>query len=317
MAKLNKYIWLIDTIRRRGRITRRELSRLWEDNRIDDGRPLNRRTLYNYLKAIEELFHITISVDLSTFEYYIDNSDVHSSSVTDWLLNTQAVNDALAGARDISDRIFLENVPSARDHLGTIIEAMRHNQRIKFDYHNYTRSRPSRGVLYEPYFIKIFKQRWYAVGRSVADDKIKTYALDRMRDVLLEPDTFAVPEWFDADNYFRDAFGIVVTSNEPRRIAIRTDHRNANYLRDLPLHHSQEEVVHDGFSIFYYRMRITDDLVAELLSMGSRIIVLEPPELRNMLTMQYKAAIELYETDSEKRKPRRQTSDNKRHNDLI
>jgi len=116
-----------------------------------------------------------------------------------------------------------------------------------------------------------------------------------MMNVVIGSEKYEMPADFDPDEYFRDAFGIVVTKNEPKTIAIRADHRNANYLRDLPLHHSQQEIVHDGFSIFYYRMRITDDLVAELLSYGSRLQVISPPELKAMLVGEFKKTLKLYE----------------------
>ena len=289
-----RYVWLIDAIRRRGRITRGELDRLWREKGFGGGNALCRRTLYNYRRDIAEIFGITIECDPSTYEYYIADEDKHNSSVTDWLLNSGAVSDALASARDISGRIFLENIPSAREFLGTVIDAIRGGLRISFDYRNYSRSRPTAGVLYEPYFLKLFRQRWYVVGRNVRDNKVKTYALDRMTRVTHTGETFEMPADMDPEKYFRDSFGIIVSHNAPKRITIRTDHRNANYLRDLPLHPSQEEVVHDGFSLFYYTMRITDDLITELLSYGPRITVLGPPELRAALTTAMRQALDNY-----------------------
>lgn len=294
----SRYVWLVDTIKRRGRITRHELEERWENSGFADGAPLCRRTLYNYRRSIEELFNITIECDPATYEYYIKEKDDHHSSITDWLLNTKAVNDTLAGARDIADRIFVDDVPSAREFLGIVIDAIRQGQRLVFDYHNYARSRPTKGVSYEPYFLKLFRQRWYVVGRSVADARIKTYALDRMKNVRHGSETFVMPANIDPATYFKDAFGIVVTQNTPKRIALRADHRHANYLRDLPLHPSQEEVVHDGFSIFYYHMRITNDLVTEILSHGPRVTVLEPPELRVMITTEMRNALDNYEATS-------------------
>lgn len=289
-----RYVWLIDTIKRRGRITRGELDRLWRLSPHGAGNALCRRTLYNYRAVIQEIFGIDIQCDPATYEYYIAEEDHHNTSVTDWLLNSGAVSDALASARDISDRIFLEDVPSAREFLGTVIDAIREGRRISFDYRNYSRSRPTAGIAYEPYFLKIFRQRWYVVGRNVRDNKIKTYALDRMSSVTHREETFEMPADIDPEEYFRDSFGIVVNHSAPKRITIRTDHRNANYLRDLPLHHSQEEVVHDGFSLFYYTMRISDDLVTELLSYGPRITVLGPPELRTAMATAMRQALEGY-----------------------
>lgn len=290
----NRYLWLIETIKRRGRITRHELDERWRNSSFSDGNTLCRRTLYNYRNAILELFSVDIKCDPATYEYYIDEEDAHNRNVTDWLLNSKAVNDALTQARDISDRIFLEDIPSARDFLGPMIDAIRQGHRVRFNYHSYSRSRPSQGVLYEPYFLKIFKQRWYVVGRHVQEKKLKTYALDRMASLTLEADTFAMPPGFDPEEYFRHAFGIIVTKGSPRKIAIRCDHHTAHYLRDLPLHDSQQEVVHDGFSIFYYRMLITPDLVNEILGYGSRLTVLEPPELRTMLVEEYRNALANY-----------------------
>lgn len=292
----SRYVWMVETIQRRGRITRAELADRWRTSDLNtEHSELCRRTLYNYRQGIEQLFHIKIEVDPATYEYYIADNTEQDRSVTDWLLNSKAVNDALADARDVSGRIFLEDVPSARGNLGTVIEAVRQNRRIRFDYKNFARSLPTKGVKLEVYFLKFFKQRWYAVGRNIADAKIKTYALDRMADVTHEPETFEMPATFDPAEYFRDAFGIIVTQNEPKRIALRTDPRTAKYLRELPLHHSQQEALHDDFSIFYYKMRITDDLVTELLSYGSRIMVIEPPELRAFITRQMREALQSYD----------------------
>lgn len=297
MAKdlYSRYVWIVETIKRRGRITFAELDQRWRESAHNDGTPLCRRTFLNYRRAIRQVFNIEILVDASTYEYYIAETDKHTQSVTDWLLNSKAVNDALTQASDISDRIFLDDVPSAREHLGTAIEAIQKSCRVRFDYHSYTRSRPTHGVVLEPYFLRIFKQRWYLIGRHVAENRIKTYALDRMQQLTHQPETFVMPDDIRPDSYFKHAFGIV-GEGEPRRIALRTDTRTAHYLRDLPLHHSQHEAVHDGFSIFYYNMIISNDLVSELLSYGPRITVIEPQVLRNMLIDEYRRALHNYDS---------------------
>lgn len=296
---LARYIWIVDTIRRHGRISRSELDAKWRRSQFsDNGEGLPRRTFYNYRQAIEELFNIYIDCDSSTFEYYIANNDAHSESVSNWLLNSVAVSDVLSSSRDVASSIFLENVPSARQWLALIIDAMRDSHPIRFTYNSYTRSRPTPGVVLEPYFLKIFKQRWYVTGRVPADGKIKTYALDRITECVALPETYIFDPAFDAATYFRDSFGIVFSQNEPKRIALKADPLRAKYLRALPLHHSQSEIVHDRYSIFYYRMRITPDLVEEILSHGPRLTVLEPPELRAMVQTELRQALQAYESDT-------------------
>lgn len=296
MAKdlFSKYIWLIDTIKRHGRITREEINRCWKLSPFSNGDTIPRRTFYNYRLAIEELFNINIECDSSTFEYYISEEDKHQESVTNWLLNSTATNGLITSARDISDRVFLEDIPSAREHLSVLIEALRTSSTVKFDYHPYTRSLPTKGVTIEPYFTKIFKQRWYVVGRNIKEDRIKTYALDRMSTVVQLSTKFTMPADFDPSEYFNDAFGIVVDQSDPKRISIKTDSTQAKYFRALPLHHSQSEMIHDQYSVFEYKMRVTADLVSEILSYGPRVVVLSPPELRAIIRNETKRSLENY-----------------------
>ncbi|MDE6099084.1 MAG: WYL domain-containing protein [Muribaculaceae bacterium] len=295
---INRYVWLVDTIRRYGRISRRDLDACWRRSAFGDGRPMPRRTFYNYRMGVEQLFGLTIECDSRTYEYYIREDDSHDRSVTDWLLDSSAMSHVLTGARDVAGKIFLEEVPSSRAYLGVVIDALRENRRLRFDYQSYTRSRPASGIVFEPYLLKIFRQRWYVAGRNVAEDRIKTYALDRMTACVMTTDVFTPDASFDCESYFHDAFGIVVTGAEPREVVLRTDTRQAKYFRALPLHHSQEEMVHDEFSDFHYRLRLTDDFIAELLSYGPRIQVISPPELKARLCSEYQQALALYDSPS-------------------
>lgn len=293
---VEKYIWLIDILRQRGRMTRRLLNDAWVNSSLNtSGNELCRRTLYNYKNAILELFDIEICYDPVTFEYFIKESDKSSGKLTEWLLNSSAVSEVLSESRDISDRIVLEDIPSARLYLPVVIKALRGSTRLKFDYHNYTRSRPTRGVIFEPYMARIFKQRWYVIGLNVNENKIKTYALDRMSNTIDMGTAFEKPDYFEPSEYFNYSFGIVVNRSSPVDIVLRTDHHYANYLAALPLHHSQQQTVHDHYCLFRYRMQITDDLVQELLSHGSRVVIEQPAELRLRIKEELKKSLAEYE----------------------
>lgn len=292
---LSRYIWLIDTVNRYGSITRERLNELWMKSRFGDGNPLPRRTFYNYRNAIEELFNIDIECNPKTYEYSIVGSDgEHDGSITDWLLNSATVSDVMGDIREISDRVFLEDVPSARLYLATVIGALRENHPLRFTYHPYTRTNPTSGVVVEPYFLKIFRQRWYVTGLNVRDKAIKTYALDRMTDVTVDDSVFEIPPDFNAAEFVSDAFGIVFTKGITHRVALKTDARQAKYFRALPLHPTQTEVVHDNYSIFYYSLRLTPDFVQEILSLGPKVEVVAPPELKAMVVESLRESLKLY-----------------------
>lgn len=290
----SRYIWIVDTIKRYGRITRKELNEKWVRSSVSDGERLPRRTFYNYRNAIEELFNINIECDTKTYEYYIAENETYNNQASDWLLNSAAISNVLNESRDISNRIYLENIPSAREFLSPIIGAIKENRALKFSYLPFSRINASTGIVLEPYFLKIFRQRWYVTGRNVKDDKIKTYALDRITKVEICSETFTIPEDFDADDFLKYSYGIMFTQGEVKNVAIKANVQQAKYLRALPLHHSQQEILHDSYSIFNYQLRITSDFVEELLSLGANITVLEPRELKIMIIDSLRKTLDNY-----------------------
>jgi len=293
---INRYVWLVDTINRYGRITLKDLNDAWLSSEISEGKPLARRTFFHYRDGIEEMFDIDIKCDKSTFEYYIDDTGGENNArLRSWLMDSISMSGMLSGAHGIIERIMLENVPSAREHLPVIIDALKQNRRIRFSYKSYTRSLPTDDIIVEPYFVKIFKQLWYVIGLNVKDGLIKTYSLDRMSNLNLLRDSFIMPEHIKPSEFFKDCFGIITNRNSPKRIVLRVEPTQAKYFRALPLHSSQQEDVHDQYSIFSYWMRITYDLKEELMSHGASIEVLEPPELKALIRTELEQALKNYQ----------------------
>ena len=293
---INRYVWLVDTISRYGRITLKDLNEAWLNSPLSEGRPLARRTFFHYRDAVEEMFDINIKCDKSTFEYYIDDSDGEQNArLRSWLVDSVSMSGMLSDAHDISGRIILENVPSAREHLPGVIDALKQNRRISFSYKSYTRSRPTDGLVLEPYFVKIFKQLWYVIGLNVKDGLIKTYALDRISRLNLLQDKFTMPGAIQPSEFFKDCFGIITNQNRAKRIVLRVEPTQAKYFRALPLHSSQQEEVHDHYSLFSYKMRITYDLKEEIMSHGASIEVLEPRELKMLIRNELQQALQNYQ----------------------
>ena len=244
------------------------------------------------------MFDINIQCDKSTFEYYIDDSGGEDNArLRSWLVDSVSMSGMLSNAHDISGRIMLENVLSAREHLPVIIDALKQNRRIRFSYKSYTRSLPTSGIVLEPYFVKIFKQLWYVIGMNVKEGTVKTYSLDRMSSLNLLQETFIMPDDINPSEFFKDCFGIITNRNRPKRIVLRVEPTQAKYFRALPLHSSQQEEIHDNYSIFTYRMRITYDLKEELMSHGASIEVLEPKELKTLIRTELEQALKNYSTE--------------------
>ena len=133
-----------------------------------------------------------------------------------------------------------------------------------------------------PYCVKVLKQHWYVVAYSPHKKQILIYALDRFQGLSRTNNIFQVPEDFDGEIFFMDYFGIIVDDKtEAQTVEIKVYHGQNNYLRALPLHHSQKEIEStDTYSIFSYYMKPSYDFRQELLSHGANIEVLSPEWLR-------------------------------------
>ncbi len=288
---IRKYIWLIDTINTAGwsGITLKEISAKWERNdRLSGGEEYPRRSFHNHVAAVRELFGIEIACHKNTNSYYIANSHdlKDSSGFKGWLLDALSLNSQLEESSQLKDRILIEEIPSGKEFLPTVLEAMRDNKMLTFSYKPFWVEDDYMSNFYhvEPYALKVFKRRWYLLGKY-GDSPLKVYALDRMQDIDIEFESFTLPADFNAAEFFGTCFGIIVGDEEPQLIRLKVDAFQSKYLRSLPLHPSQKEVERtEDYSIFTYFLRPTFDFVQELLGLGETAEVLAPKTLRKEIS---------------------------------
>ena len=286
MAKdlFNRYIWLVDTIYRADGITFEEINEKWLRNSMSEGLDLPLKTFHNHRKAIEDMFDINIVCDKrGGYKYYIENADdMEKGGVRTWLLNTFAVNNLINESHHLKRRIVFEQIPSGQNFLTPVIEAMRDGMSIEIKYKSFWRQDEYTTEV-EPYFVKVFKQRWYLIARNKIKDAIRIYALDRIHALAQTGNAFVMPKDFIPEEYFYNSFGIISQDNCPPEIVeLKVYGTQKEYFRTLPLHHSQEEVENaDGYSIFRYYLSPTYDFIQEILSHGCEVEVLSPQHLRD------------------------------------
>ena len=77
MNQLQKYTWLIDTIRRAGKISHKELSDRWErEQNLSNNKRLQRATFNRWRAAILDQFSIDIQCErVGGYLYYISNAE--------------------------------------------------------------------------------------------------------------------------------------------------------------------------------------------------------------------------------------------------
>ena len=271
-----------------------EISSRWED-RFDSS--YSRRTFNNHREAVYEVFGIDIQCNRSTNRYFIeyteDVADVNAE--TAWLINTFTVNNVLAlGKERLSGRVSVEDIPSGHTHLTGIMEAMTEGREITVDYMKYSSSAAE--VLHlRPYAVKEYAKRWYLIAYCIERQGLRVYGLDRITKMESSDKKFRMPKNFDVDELFSTSFGIYLPEGKARTITFRTSESEARFLRDLPLHRSQEEIKREDemvtFSIFVCPDR---NLIMEFCKYGSRIEVLSPADIREDVAEELRKAAEKY-----------------------
>lgn len=278
-----QYVWLVNTLRRYGRLTIEELNEKWKDDDMADGNPLSRSTFNRHREAVLYMFGVIIECDAQDgYRYYIDNPEVlEDDTLERWMLNSLTVGSVLADSQSIHNRILLENVPAGEEYLQTLIKAIKIGHKVEIRYARFGHSEYN--IYVEPYALKLWHQRWYLL--SFNGKYLTTYSLDRMRSIKILDQTFKLPDNFSAEAYFKEFYGVLTDVDVPlQHIRVRAYGYTPDYMRTLPYHSSQKEVeTTDSYTDFTFDIRPTYDFLNELASAGPGLEIMEPVELRRQM----------------------------------
>lgn len=298
----------MDTIHKAGMITFAEIQEKWLRSDMSEGVELARSTFNRHKDAIQDMFGIYIECDRQNgYKYYIGNDEVlRDDSVQNWILSTLSVNNVISESLSLQNRILLQSVPAEDGYLGMVIDAMKKSVRIAVDYRKYGTDSPNH-LNFEPYCLKLFKQRWYILGHFHRDateekpeaDYFGVFSFDRILNMELTDVKFRIDPDFDAQEYFNECYGVLVGDDtRPERIVIRAYGYERFYLRDLPIHKSQYEIGRgENFADFEFYLRPTIDFSGHLLSRGNLIKVLQPQWLADEIHDMHQEAAAMYEAE--------------------
>ena len=293
-----QYIWITDTLYRTGGLTFQELNERWMKTEMSGGLPIPRTTFIRHKEDIENMFGICIECQRKGgYFYYIENNDfMRNNHLQEWMLDSLSISSMLMESSSLQDRIVLENIPMGKQYLQPIINAMKQDHKLLMTYHKFGQQE-SYTITIEPYAIKVFKQRWYLVAMNPKRETPSIYALDRIEHLVETEETFQFPTDFDTEAFFRDCYGVLSgTGDKAQHIVIRAFAPYMNYLRTLPLHHSQKEVQSTPeYADFEFYLRPTFDFRQELLAQGHDVEVLHPATFREEMKAMLEKMLSRYQ----------------------
>lgn len=133
------------------------------------------------------------------------------------------------------------------------------------------------------------------VGLKESAQSIRTYALDRVKELKILSKTFVMPGEVTHAALFDNVIGVTSSKAPVRVVKLMTNPTQAKYFRALPFHATQQEEIHDSYSIFTFKLKLNYELVHEILGLGSSVKVLQPKELELMVRNELEATLALYD----------------------
>ena len=251
---------------------------------------ISKRTFQREIKNILTIYNIEVIYDSFSEKYMIVED--FSKPEQKLLLEKIDLYSAFNAKISLSDKIdFEQNNSKGTQFLKEILQAIENKNPLKFSYQKFYESEIESRRL-EPYLLKEYKSRWYVIGMDSQKESLRTFSLDRVKELQVLDGKFQLPE-IEAKAHFENVLGIIGPNNsKAEKITITVTQFQAKYLKSLPWHHSQQLVSeNETEASFTFYLVPTYDFEVQLLSLGSSLISIEPEDvkkkvLRHLKTMQ-------------------------------
>jgi predicted DNA-binding transcriptional regulator YafY len=260
---------------------------------IDGPRNISLRTFQRDLNEIRTIFNIDIKCNNSN-HYYIAEED--NPGFNNRMMEAFDIINTLSTGQQLAPHIILEKRCSiGTEHLYGLLHAIRNLYIVSFTYQKYYESDPTTREV-EPYALKEFKGRWYLLSKDHKDNLVKTFALDRIKELQISKKKFAYASDINPNEHFKNCFGVMTSDgSEPKEIVLSFEPLQGKYIKSYPLHESQKILKDDETELLIQlTMFVTHDFFMELLSFGENVKVIQPNGLIADIKSSYQDALNLY-----------------------
>ena len=122
--------------------------------------------------------------------------------------------------------------------LGTLFDQISNEVVIRLSYHTFPNP-DVRSIDFHPYLLKQYNERWYLLGAADSDNKILTFALDRIDNVEPLPEKKYIECPDDLYERFDDIVGVTLNEDRPiEHILLWVSDTFKGYIDTKPIHGS-------------------------------------------------------------------------------
>ena len=147
-----------------------------------------------------------------------------------------------------------------------------------------------------PYALVLAGRDWMVLAEDQA--QIKNFYLSRIENARVTSERYAIPRDFDADEFFRNTFGLFVGKGSAFRFRVRFSPEVSGEVREMVWHAKQKlERGPDGEAILELPAESLREARRFILAYGRHARALAPPELVEDLKAESQAMAKAYAAD--------------------
>ena len=164
------------------------------------------------------------------------------------------------------------------------------------------KARQAADIIFYPYLLKEYRNRWFILGMKKQGKEIITFALDRIQHIIpQDKEVYMQHKQFEPHTYFDDIIGVTRNyAEKPTLIVFWASPFHAPYIKTKPIHASQkivEEV--KGGTHFSIEVIPNFEMERELIGFGEGIKVLSPNTIVRQIKRKIRLMTALYEAGQE------------------
>lgn len=180
------------------------------------------------------------------------------------------------------------------EYLSPLLLSIKEQKAVMMHYQGFNHQEVKHYELH-PYVLKEYRNRWYVTGKLVQKNRIQTFALERIKQIIPTANPFTRDVNFKPAEYFKHSFGISVHDYESQQVTLTFNPSEAPYIKSQPLHQTQQ-ILTDTDKEFTLTLDVIPsyELKAQILSYGDKVKVVSPKNLQVEIKEMIEKAAKMY-----------------------
>ncbi|GAB3513631.1 helix-turn-helix transcriptional regulator [Emticicia fontis] len=183
-------------------------------------------------------------------------------------------------------------------YLDLLYHSIIQKKAVQMAYQSF-KAREANTFTFHVWWLKEFKNRWFAVGVRSDQRIIHNLALDRIEKLCLDESTdYIENDVYGSETYYKDVIGVTVsTGAKVEEVTIFVAKAEAPYVETKPLHHSQKILERNANGvILQINVQLNFELEKEILGFGEGMQVISPEGFRMRIHARIQKNAQNYET---------------------